>query len=199
MLAVLMFMALLAVIAITVLSFSAADRRRAVRFTRAEVRETCAQSGLNYARIYFASRFADWPTFFSQPQFYNPVTLPTDSVPAFSGPQVPSNPYSPTLRASHPELFLDLDGDTRADVYVFIRDNRDEFLPASPNFQLDNDNNAIVGAVCISQTMQPRREDNTIDADSVVYESLVSVIRPDCGPGSQALGGSTGTGNQNGC
>ena len=60
MIAALMLMSLLAIIAIAVLSLSAADRRRAVRQTKSEVRESCAYSGLTYARTYFGNQYANW-------------------------------------------------------------------------------------------------------------------------------------------
>ena len=78
----------------------------------------------------------------------------------------------------------------------FIRDNVDEFPPAPNDFTTDNDQNVIVGALCISSTMQPRRENNTIDQDALLAESLLGYNMQGNAYGGQALGGS-GTGNRN--
>lgn len=180
MLAAVMLMALLAVIAIAVLSLSAADRRRAIRLTRTENRESCVNAGLTYARTYFANNVANWPTYLSRPQQYNPMVLPT-TTPAWSGAQVRANIGTAAgitaikAMTNGTQQFLDLDADGNSDVFIFIRDNYDEFPPAAVNFQRDNDQNVIVGAVCISPTMAPKRDDNTIDPDRMVIEALLSV------------------------
>jgi hypothetical protein len=200
MLAALMLMALLAIIAIAILTMSAADRRRAIRHSRTEVRESCVQAGLTYARSYFANTITQWPLFFSTPQQFNPVNLPVTN-PSWSGPQTKADIESPSglaaLKVARPELFVDLDADGNSDAYIFIRDNYDEFPPALVNFQVDNDQNAIVGAICISTTMTPRREDNTIDTDQLLMESLLSVNQIAGEYGSQYGGNSSGTGNLN--
>jgi hypothetical protein len=181
MLAVVMLMALMAIIVIAVLSMSAADRRRAVRHTRAEVREGCVSAGLSYARSYFANRwFQDpnsWNLFLNDPASYNPMNLqgPAAAWGAATKAPLDSPAGLATLKAAHPELFLDFDADGAADAYIFIRDNYDEFPPAAVNFRQDNDQNAIVGAMCISNTMVPKREDNTLDSDRMLIESLLSV------------------------
>lgn len=183
MIAALMLTAMLAIIAIAVLAVAAADRRRAVRHTRAEVRESCAYSGLTYARSYFGNNFANWNTFLANPTQFNPMNLPA-TTPAWGGAKANLSTAASIalIRTAQPNLFMDLDNDGLSDVYIFIRDNADEFAPAVPNFQRDNDQNVIVGAVCISTTMQPRREKNVtwagysdIDADRMVVESMLSV------------------------
>lgn len=175
MIAALMLMSLLALIAIAVLSMSAADRRRAIRLTRAEVREGCGYSGLTYARTYFGNNFANWNTYLGNPTKYNPINLPTTT--GGWGSEVKADLSTPSsvglIQASNPELFLDLDNDGASDVYIFIRDNRDEF-GATSDFKRDNDQNVIVGTVCISTTMVPKREDNSIDTDRLVVEALLS-------------------------
>lgn len=200
MLAALMLMALLAIIAIAVLSMSAADRRRAVRHTRSEYREGCAYSGMTYARAYFANNFASWNTFLADPANYNPLTLPSTN--GGWGAQASANLTDAGIVAirdtgARPQLFVDLDGDGRSDAYIFIRDNYDEFPPAAANFKQDNDQNAIVGAVCISQSMAPRREDGTVDEDRLMVESLLSYNQAGGGYDSQSGGGADGTGNRN--
>lgn len=184
MIAALMLMSLLALIAIAVLSLSAADRRRAVRHTRTEVRENCAYSGLTYARTFFGNNFANWNTYLANPTHFNPMNLPGTTTPVWGGAKADLSTVSSIgiIRAAQPNLFMDLDNDGLSDVYIFIRDNPDEFAPAVPNYQRDNDQNVIVGAVCISSTMQPKRERTVtwagysdIDPDRMVVESMLSV------------------------
>ncbi len=181
MLAALMLMGLLAVIAVAILTLSGADRRRAIRLQRTENRESCVNAGLTYARAYFANNVANWSTYLARPQQYNPMNLPTTTSPAWNGSQVKANIATAAGitaikgMTNGPQQFLDLDGDGKSDVFIFIRDNYDEFPPAAPNFQRDNDQNVIVGAVCISTTMAPKREDNTVDPDPMLVESLLSV------------------------
>lgn len=177
MLVALMLMALLALIAIAVLAMSSESRRRAIKLTRTEVRESCAFSGLTYARTYFGNNFTSWSTFLSTPNKYNPMNLPTTTTPAWGAAKADLSSTSSVaaIQATHPQLFLDLDSDAKADVYIFIRDNYDEFPPAVPNFQRDNDQNVIVGALCISSTMLPRREDGTVDPDYLMMESALAV------------------------
>jgi hypothetical protein len=108
-----------------------------------------------------------------------------------------SDPAWSALASTHPELFLDLDADGRRDVYVFVRDNQDELPPATPEPTKDNDQSVIVGAVCISNTMQPRREDGTIDTDALMMESLLSFNQTGSTYQSQAGARASGTGNLN--
>lgn len=174
MLAAIMVMMLLAIISIAVLTSAGASRRRAIRNARAEVRENCAHAGLNYARNFFGSNFANWNTYFSTPSIYNPMLV--------NGGSNGYDPYNAgqraTAKAGNPNLFVDLDSDGNDDVILFIRDNYDEYppLPQVPaNYNVDNDQNAIIGALCISTTMQPRNEDNTVNTDGLVVESLIQV------------------------
>lgn len=195
MIAAMMLMSLLAIIAIAVLSLSAADRRRAVRATRTEVRENCAFSALTYARSYFGNKYGSWNTYLSTPSKYNPMNLPSTTTPAWSGTKTDLSAANILiLRASNPELFLDLDNDGKADAYIFIRDNYDEFPPAAVNFQRDNDQNAIVGAICISSTMLPKRDDNTVDKDLLVMESMLAVNQQES---NYSQGATTGNLNNN--
>ncbi|MBL8912314.1 MAG: hypothetical protein JNM17_16605 [Archangium sp.] len=180
MLAAIMVMMLLAIISIAVLTSAGASRRRAIRHTRAEVRENCAYAGLNYARNFFGNNFANWNTYFSTPTVYNPMRQ-NGAVGALAT-AVGYDPYNTTARATakagNPNLFVDLDSDGNDDVILFIRDNYDEYppLPQVPaNYNVDNDQNAIIGALCISTTMQPRNEDGTVNTDGLLVESLLQV------------------------
>ena len=196
-----MVMALLAIISIAVLTSAGASRRRAIRITRNEVREGCAYAGLNYARNFFSRNFTNWNTYLAAQNPYNPnfangqpnswasnaagtAVVRANLIAAATGPTAP--------------LAVDLDGDADPDVYIFIRDNLDEFDPAPANFAVDNDQNVIVGAICISNTMQPRREDDhQLDPDFLVMEAMLSYNQQGSTYGGQATGGASGTGNLN--
>ena len=207
-LAALLLMSLLAIVAIAVLSRSGADRRRASRHLRAETRENCAYAGLTYARAYFANNFNDWDVFFARPDIYNPMDLPTTtsgwgSAPANAPAEVKTTAGRAAIKATNAgpivgsRLFVDLDADGLDDVYVSIRDNLDEMPPAAPNYKRDNDQNAIVGATCISTTMTPRRDDGSLDADQLTVESYLSVNDPGGAYTGQSGGGATQTGSLN--
>lgn len=189
MLVVLMIMALLALVAVFALTNAASDRQRAIRHVRSETRESCTLGGLTYARNYFAANYTNWSTFLSDPTNYNPIYA--------GGTGVADLTALSTIAAAHPELFVDLDGDAQNDVYVFVRDNYDEFAPAAPNFARDNDQNVIIGALCVSKTMVPRREDNTVDGDRLMVESLLAYNQIETGYTAQGQGGSSGGGNRN--
>lgn len=178
-----MVLILLAIVTIAILSMSGADRKRAIRLTKSETREGCAYAGMNYARTYFGNKFGQWNTYMATPNKYNPMNLPSGQ--PGTKADLSTTAALNTIKTSNPELFLDLDSDGKSDVYIFIRDNYDEFAPAAPNFTRDNDQNAIVGAVCISSTMQPKREDGTgnlvAETDRLVVESLLAVNQQSSG------------------
>jgi hypothetical protein len=165
------------------------QRVRSIAAARAIVRDSCAASGLQYARAYFARHQAKWDDYLGEPQVYNPVKASWNTTPA--------DPKSKTLPNDHKELFVDLDGDGANDVYLYIRDNPDEGLPALQNWRRDNDQIVIVGAVCISETMAPRRQDGNVDPTLVVVEGLLSYNLTDTSYKSQSLSGTAGTGNLN--
>ena len=115
-------------------------------------RLSCAEAGLELARAYYGRNFTLWNSFLSQPQIYNPF-------PGAWEPSGPANPYDTNLQANHPELFADLDSDGVPDVYIYMRDNVDELASASGNNPMqDNDQNVVVGSLCISRTMTPPRD-----------------------------------------
>ncbi|MFZ5440910.1 MAG: hypothetical protein ACOZQL_12945 [Myxococcota bacterium] len=189
MMVVMMIMALLALVAIFALSNASTDRQRAIRHVRGETRESCTLGGLTYARNFFASRYTSWSSFLADPANYNPIYA--------GGTAVANLGTIGTIAGTHPELFVDLDGDGKRDAYIFVRDNYDEFAPALPNFARDNDQNVIIGALCISETMVPRREDNSLDDDQLMVESILAYNQIETGYQSQAQGGSGGDGNRN--
>lgn len=191
----LLMVALLAAIVGALLVYVHQQRLRTIAAARSMVRDSCAASGLQHARAYFARRQADWNGFLAKPPGEK-VQHPFNPVKASWNPN-PADPKSTELQNAHPELFVDLDGDGPVDVYLYIRDNPDEGLPAPENWERDNDQIVIVGAACISKTMVPRRQDGTVDPALVVFEGLLSYNITDSsyptGPGGVGLG----TGNLN--
>jgi hypothetical protein len=194
-LATMVMMAVILGMLVSLLTYAFAQRRAAINYARGADRLTCAQSGLQLARAYFARNFTRWNTFLSQPNIYNPIQMATWNNPT-STPRGPADisPTSP-LRASNPELFIDVDGDNQPDVFIYIRDNQDEFPPAADNPLRDNDQNVIVGTICISTTMVPQST-GPAPAVPIHVESLLSynVGGPQC---TQAWCGN-GAGNMNG-
>jgi hypothetical protein len=172
-----------------VLTYANKERGRAVAGSRSGLRQSCAESGLQLARSYFGRNFKNWNTYLSNPSSYDPVRSAYNTAPA--------NPRLPALRQAHPELFADLDGDgnDKPDVYIYIRDNDDEPAPLPPEGNRDNDHNVVVGAICISSTMQPRAGDTSTSEPMLANEGLLSYNgeRANC---LTALAGN-GTGNCN--
>ncbi|MFO0595803.1 MAG: hypothetical protein U0228_10875 [Myxococcaceae bacterium] len=192
MITALIMMGLLATIIAALLMLVHNQNMRTIAGARTIARNACAATGLQYGRAFFARNFANWsngPNYLGTPNKYNPVKSAWNVA--------PSNPLSGALQASNPELFVDVDGDGRRDVYIYIRDNPDELLPAPENWARDNDQIAYVGAVCISPTMAPHRPDGTLDPDLVSVEGLLNFNIPDNGYSSQAGAGTSGTGNIN--
>ncbi|MDP1825943.1 MAG: hypothetical protein Q8L48_21950 [Archangium sp.] len=177
MITVLLMMGLLAAIVSGLMLYVHQERERTIASTRSMARNTCAASGLQFARAYFARNFANWNTYLSTPAVYNPVESAWNT----GFVDTTATTFWTTFHPAHPELFTDLDGDGRDDVFIYIRDNADEGLPAAEDWGRDNDQNVIVGAVCVSDTMVPRTGN-----DIVVVEGILSYNLPDNGYGSQA-------------
>ncbi|MCP3102026.1 hypothetical protein LZ198_24470 [Myxococcus sp. K15C18031901] len=150
----------------SLMMYAGGERVRAVAAGRASQRQSCAESGLQLARSFYGRNYANWNTYLSTPGTYDPVRSSFNPTPA--------DPTSPALQAARPELFADVDGDGKLDVFLYIRDNEDEFLPLAPNWRRDNDQVTVVGAVCISQTLRPRRSDGSQDPTTLALEGLLS-------------------------
>jgi len=165
--------------------YASRSRLRAISVSRSVSRIACADSGLQLARAYFGRNNALWnTTFLPNPGVYNAAsTIATDAT------------ARANLITAHPELFADIDGDGNADVYLYVRDNMDEFLPNANNLSRDNDLTVIVGAMCISSTLVPRNEDGR-SADPIMVEGLLS-FNPTGSYGSQGYHGASGSGNLN--
>jgi hypothetical protein len=187
MITAIIMMGLLAAIVTSLMVHVHNQRERTIMSARSMTRNSCASSGLQYARTYFSAQFSQWNTYLAAPSVYNPVRSPWNAT--------PTDPK--TTIAQHTALQSDIDGDGKADVFIYIRDNSDEILPSDENWANDNDQIVYVGAVCISSTMVPRRQDGKTDPNLVTMEALLSYNLPNNGYSSQGGGGTSGTGNIN--
>ena len=194
-LSVMVMVTVILVLLAGLLSYSLSQRAAAIKYVRSANQLTCAESGIQLARTYFARNFLNWNTYLSQPNIYNPIQTSWNN--PSSTPPGPANfAAGSPLRTSHPELFIDVDGDNVPDVYIYIRDNQDEYPPAVDNPLRDNDQNVIVGAICISTTMAPAAPPGGSPPPPMQIESILSynVGGPQC---TQAYCGN-GAGNMNG-
>jgi hypothetical protein len=176
--------------------YASQERARAVNNSRSLTRRACTEAGIQLARAFYGRNYVNWNTYLSNPAIYDPTVPP---------PGLASNPWDSSLQSNHPELFTDLDGDGLPDVYVYIRDNWDELPPATNNTTRDNDQIVIVGAVCISNTLVPRRGDGSLEEsgsavsgpNGLTVEGLLSYNDPNQTYCSQASGCGLGQGNLN--
>jgi hypothetical protein len=153
-----------------ILMYAGKERSRAAASSRTTLRLSCAEGGLQLARSYFGRNFNRWNDFLAAPSQYDPLKSVTTNTPHNPNP---ANPNDPALRLNHPELFADLDGDNKPDVYLYIRDNEDEPSSALSDPSRDNDHNVVVGAICISETMKPRFDEGA-GAPRLAHEGLLS-------------------------
>ncbi len=175
------FTTLLMLVVAGLMYYASRSRSRAVAIARGSSRVSCAESGLQLARAYYGRNYAFWnSTFLPNPAVYN-ATVSTARTASF--------------QTANPQLFADLDGDGLPDVYLFVHDNYDEFLPNLNNPNRDNDLNVIVGAACISSTLLPRAETG-YSSSAIISEGLLS-YNPTGSYGSQGYQGASGSGNLN--
>jgi hypothetical protein len=173
------------------MAFANAERLRAINVARKTLRVSCVESGLQFAKAYFGRQFQNWSAYLNEPWTYDPVPSSFNFMPA---------PYTdPAFQALNPKLFADLDGDGELDVFIYARDNQDEFPPvdwSNPvNWTRDNDQNIVVGAVCISKTLGPREADdpsalpNPLTAEALLsYNTAIQgCTQAGCGDGSNSL------------
>ncbi|NNB88264.1 hypothetical protein [Corallococcus exiguus] len=176
-----------------VMAYASSERTRAVTSSRAGQRQGCAESGLQLARGYFGRNYAQWNTFLSTPDAYDPIGSPTNTTPA--NPRTAAGRTA--IKTVNPALFADLDGDGKDDVYLYIRDNEDEFQPLAPEWNRDNDQQVVVGAICISETLIPRRGgNNQQDPSALAVEGILQYNGGGHAYTAQTAGG-TGSGNLN--
>jgi hypothetical protein len=189
---VVVIIAVIMLMILGLLQYAGAERQRAIANAHRVDRLGCAATGLQLARGYYGRNVALWnSTFLAQANrsVYNPL----DPV----APAAADDGALTALETSHPELFADLDGDGKFDVYMYVRDNADELPPATDNPYQDNDQNVIVGAMCISSTLQPHRLDGTVDSDALTAEGLLEYNLTGSTYASQAGAGASGNGNMN--
>lgn len=201
MITVMVLMTVLAAIVASVIAIAGAERTRVALSARSIQRQTCAEDGLQFARSFFANRQASWDLMLAKPggmHPYNPVPSYWNTNPAIpttaSGRTTIKAVTTPVPGSS---LFVDLDGDSQDDVYIYLRDNDDEVFPANTDWGVDNDQNIIVGSMCISNTMVPRRSNGTIEGDRVTVESVLSFNALTNIISSQSGQGPSGSGNIN--
>ena len=194
-LVVVVLMAALLVLSLGLIRYAGVDSLRAASGARSLQRESCAQSGVQIAKAYFGRNFTRWATFLNEPQRYNPERLPATALDP--DPVDPADYSNASFQAANPELFADLDNRPGLDVYIYVRDNDDERPPAGPDYRRDNDQNVIIGAVCISTTMVPADESGSPSRAQLVAETLLQYNTPDGTYRAQAGGGASGTGNLN--
>lgn len=175
----------LLVVVAGVIYYATQSRLRAISVSRGVARISCTESGLQVARAYYGRNYSLWNSrFLLNPGVYNALATARDPL------------LRPPLVASNPELFADLDGDGKPDVYIYVRDNADELQPVPNNQFRDNDLNVIVGAMCISETLIPRRDDGQISPQPMLAEALLS-YNPNGNYGAQGYHGASGSGNLN--
>jgi type II secretory pathway pseudopilin PulG len=183
------------------------QRDRGIAATKTLTRGNCAEAGLQYARGFFGRNAVNWNTYLTRPSTYDSThPHPFNPVLNDAGNLYPADALTDAGQAyiinytgggvTGATSFVDLDGDNQPDVYIYVRDNDDEILPATPNWERDNDQNIIVGAMCVSKTMVPRR-DGVLDRDPLIVESILSNNTNGTGYGGQSNCGTSGTGNCN--
>jgi hypothetical protein len=178
--------------------FASRWRGRSISLARAVSRQACAESGLQLAKAYFGQNYVNWNQFLSNPGVYNPIPITR------GGARPTADPIRnlAAITAVDSNVVADLDGDGQPDVYIYIRDNEDEYVNAQPNNPLrDNDQMVIVGSMCISKTMVPRREDGTLGLNGIpepiVVEALLQFVDKTQLSGAQLNQGTFGNGNAN--
>jgi len=180
-----------------IMAYAKSQKSRAINNSRAADRLSCSQAGFELAKNYFARNFSNWNTYLSKPSVYNPIKSSfntTPAAPVFN----PATAASPDpLFVTNPELFADLDGDGWNDVYMYIRDNQDELPPAADDPSRDNDQTVVVGALCISSTMVPRKENGQLNSNPLLVEGHLSFNTQMAGCSQAYCGDGTNNLNRN--
>jgi hypothetical protein len=193
------FVLIIMMVTSAILFYAGYSHRRATYVSRGATELSCAEAGLQIARAYFADpvQQPQWNTYLGNPANYNPLPNTWNA-----NPSITSDGGYWAAIAAHPELFYDLDGDGKEDVYIYIRDNADETTGGADggqNWLVDVDTTVYVGAVCVSQTLAPRRLSDGQSmglAAPLLAEATLALGKSKCQYGSQH-GGCLGNGNQN--
>lgn len=191
-------MAVLMGVIFGLLYFASRSRGRSISAARTLSRQSCAESGLQLAKAYYGQNYRRWNEFLSDTRTYNPVPITRPVA------QPVANPFADLayIQSVNANIVVDVDGDGGPDVYLYIRDNEDEFEAGQPNNpNQDHDQMVIVGSMCISDKMVPRREDGTLGmngtTDPVVVEAFLQFVDKTQLTGAQLNQGSFGNGNAN--
>jgi hypothetical protein len=159
-------------------------RTRAINEARRIPRNYCSETGLQLARTYFGNNYQYWnqpgipgAPFLQNPGIYNPVVtsynLKANAANPLNDPAgLDGAGWVALTQPAHKELFADLDGDGKWDVYLYIRDDPDE-PTGLENWQYDSNFQVYVGAVCISTTLVPRRDDGSVDPSALTSEAIL--------------------------
>jgi hypothetical protein len=159
-------------------------RARAANEARRIPRNYCSETGLQLARTYFGNNYQYWnqggilgAPFLNNPGTYNPVVTTYNLKAAAANPLndpagLQGSNWVTNTSATHPELFADLDGDGKFDVYIYIRDDADE-PTGLEDWKYDSNFQVYVGAVCISSTLVPRRPDGKLDTAALTSEAVL--------------------------
>ena len=153
-----------------IMAYANAERLRTISISRKTLRLSCAESGLQFAKAYFGRQFSEWNAILAQPGIYDPIYSSHHQYDPMGS--LPPDFTDPSFQSAYPQLFADLDADSVPDIYIYSRDNQDEFSPAFMDPLRDNDQNLIVGAACFSKTLRPRGEQLT--NQSLTAEGLLS-------------------------
>lgn len=175
------------VIVTGIMSYAFNEKLRAIGNARRLSRTACAEAGLSLAKSYFLGQFNQWNTLLANGTIYNHLSVD-------GGVTDLQNPL--WQGANAPQLFADLDGDGQADVYIYMKDNQDEMIGSPDNPAHDNDQNVIIGSICISRTMAPRMANGQLSPTLQVVEGVLTGNNV-AWQYAQAVTGN-GTGNLNG-
>ncbi|MBI5545161.1 MAG: hypothetical protein HY901_14825 [Deltaproteobacteria bacterium] len=136
------------------LAHSGSESERARRTFKAKETLSCAESGLQYARLFFGRNYPLWDTYLSAANIakYNIMTTNV----AGSALAAADLTNTSEVAAMPQELFGDIDGDGVNDFQIYMRDDVDEFPDNDPT--KDNNQRVIIGATCITKRLQAANE-----------------------------------------
>ena len=181
---IILLVAALTLVAAFAIKVSGTERAEAGKAVHNTSMQTMADTTLQLARNFFASRYQQWDTYLAYFNA-NPVQLASRGT---------MSTYLAKLRNDRPELFVQLPAYLAAnfDCFMYAQDNVDEFSPVANNPSHDNDLLIYVGAVCAQRNQGGSTESNQVIAEltaPLLYSPTANIIQ------SQASGGSQGNNN----